>query len=414
LVDLKKQVAAGGLVHLCGPRQSGRTTLLHRLAGELEASWPGEVLLLRMDLDPVREAGLEAAVGAALREPRIVLVDEVHRLEGWDKAAARLRSRGLRLVLAGQHSPPEGAVRVDLTPLSFREVLEVRHPEMVRGLPEPMTMTHLVGPPAEVRDHLWAIHRQRRHLWEKHLRQFTRRGGYPRAALRDSDAWADHLLADVIDRSLGIDVPARAPIEQPALLRRILLEVARRTGTEISQGELARELDAAQPVVGRYLHCLEEVGLTREFRRFPPAPDARVPAKITLCDPGLRGAWLRDEPDIFASPADAAGPLCETVVQTALRGPGAKVHFWKDYRKPGDRRSPIESVSFVVLAPDGATAPVQVDFRRDESAEGERAIRSFLSRFDRPLGILVTRDSFSAAPGDPVLRLPLAEFLLAF
>jgi predicted AAA+ superfamily ATPase len=134
------------------------------------------------------------------------------------------------------------------------------------------------------------------------------RGGYPRlhSGEVDDDRWADYLVETVFERVLGVDIPDLFPVEQPGLLRHIYLEIARRTGNEVSQGALADDCNVAgfrttQPVVGRYLHYLADALLIRELRRYPLSRGrtARVPVKITLTDLGVRNATFRGAPSLW-------------------------------------------------------------------------------------------------------------------
>ena len=178
------------------------------------------------------------------------------------------------------------------------------------------------------------------------------------------------------------------------------------------------DLYLCPPIPGRadYLHYLADALLVREFRRYPLARSttARVPTKVTLTDLGVRNAIFRGAPSLWESAPDGVGPLIETLVQQVLRGPGMQAHFYRDYSVKGDRRSPIEEVDFVVEALDGQVVPVEVKFRRKIDPEDERALRRFVERFKAPLGLLVTRDLYRHEPGDPVLCVPLLDFLLAF
>jgi hypothetical protein len=58
--------------------------------------------------------------------------------------------------------------------------------------------------------------------------------------------------------------------------------------------------------------------------------------------------------------------------------------------------------------------PIEVKFRRQIRPEDTVTLRRFLDRFDAPFGIVVTRDLFRVEDDDPVLCLPLLEFLLGF
>lgn len=237
----------------------------------------------------------------------------------------------------------------------------------------------------------------------------------------DDDHWADYIVETVFERVLGVDIPDLFPVDQPRLLRRIYLAVARATGNELSQGGLTQDCIAAgfktnQPVVGRYLHYLADALLVREFRRWPltRSRTARVPVKVTLTDLGVRNAIFRGAPSLWESPPEVVGPLVETLVQTVLRGVGLQVHFYRDYSIKGNRRSALEEIDFVVEALDGRVIPVEVKFRKRIDGEDFVAIRAFMGQHDAPFGLMVTRDLFEWRAADRILCVPALEFLLAF
>jgi predicted AAA+ superfamily ATPase len=331
-----------------------------------------------------------------------------------------LVARGQRESLAGR------ATTFDFPPFLFREVLEAWHPEVLAGLPGPIDAGTFFDAGFDPDAHFGAIERlpdERRGAWQALLDLYFARGGYPRLHSGDvgDDRWADYLVETVFERVLGVDIPELFPVEQPNLLRHIYLEVARQTGHEIAQNTLAEACNAAgfrtsQPVVGRYLHYLADALLTREFRRYPLArrTTARVPVKITLSDLGVRNAIFRGAPSLWSSPPDDVGPLVETLVQTVLRGNGIGVHFYRDHRRPGDRRSPLEEVDFVLEALDGRTIPVEVKFRRRVEPDDYATLPRFRERFLGPFGIVVTRDRFEWRPAEKLLLVPLTSFLLAF
>jgi hypothetical protein len=435
---------------LRGPRQVGKTTALYQLVESLIADGvsPTNIFLVRFDLQPLQEAGLlplvrwyEAEVErreAARRAPPLLLLDEVHKLERWaDQVKHLYDSERAHLVLTGsssvlvargtRESLAGRALTIDFPPFLFREVLECWKPELAEHLAKPGALADMIRDAATARATFSAIRAhppQRKHAWRRLLERCYNRGGYPRLYSEESaileDRWADYLVETVFERVLGIDIPDLFPVEQPQLLRHLYLEVARRTGNEISQGTLTQACNAAgfrtaQPVVGRYLHYLADAMLIREFRRYPLARGrtARVPLKLTLTDLGVRNAIFRGAPSLWESPPEIVGPLVETLVQSVLRGSGIQVHFYRDYQEPGNRRSPIDEVDFVTEALDGTVVPVEVKFRRQVRAEDTSALRRFIARFDAPFGILVTRDLSRIGDDDPVLCVPLLEFLLA-
>jgi hypothetical protein len=436
---------------LRGPRQVGKTTALHQLVQSLLAARVAatQIFLIRFDLQPLQEAGLlpllrwyETEVlqrGLGDSPAPVLLLDEVHKLERWaDQVKHVYDTYHVRMVLTGsssvlvargqRESLAGRALTVDFPPFLFREVLECWKPALARPLGAPCVLPDLIAAPDEARRAFAGVHRhppQRKHSWRRLLERYYNRGGYPRLHAEEEgsleDRWADYLVETVFDRVLGVDIPDLFPVEQPQLLRHIYLELARRTGTEVSQGALTQDCNAAgfrtaQPVVGRYVHYLADAMLIREFRRHPLARSrtARVPVKVTLTDLGVRNAIFRGAPSLWESAPEVVGPLVETLVQSVLRGVGLQVHFYRDYETPGNRRSPSEEVDFVPELLDGTVIPVEVKFRRQIRESDVAAVRRFVTRFRSPFGIVVTRDFFRVERDDPLLCVPLVEFLLAF
>jgi predicted AAA+ superfamily ATPase len=422
----------------------GKTTALHQIVEDLlsRGSRPEEILLIRFDLPQLREAGLLPLVRWHLarvksRRAPLLLLDEVHKLRGWDEEVKHLfDTHGPRMVLTGsasvlvargeRESLAGRALTVEYPPFLFREVLEAWSPPAPSALPSPLGFRAFFDESFDAGAHFDEIRRQqpqRRHAWRRRLERYYNRGGYPRlySGEVDDDRWADYLVETVFDRVLGIDIPDLFPVDQPALLRHVYLELARRTGSEVAQGKLAEACNAAgfqtsQPVVGRYIHYLADALLIREFRRFPLAKSrtARVPLKITLTDMGVRNAIFRGAPSLYESPPDVVGPLVETLVQTVLHDRDLVVHFYREHRRPNDRRSPLEEVDFVVENIDGTVVPVEVKYRKTLRSEDVATTRRFVERFESPLGVVVTRETFEWRPLDRLLLVPLLDFLLAF
>jgi hypothetical protein len=436
------------LIHvLRGPRQVGKTTALHQIVADLIPSGvpPDTLFLIRFDLQPLREVGLlplarwhAEQFPKRARRRAVLLLDEVHKLDDWDSqvkhlfdtfpvnlvltgSSSVLVARGQRESLAGR------AVTVEFPPFLFREVLEAWFRPGLDALPPAVPVRELVeGGGAASARRFEEIHRQpaqRMLSWRRKLDRYYNRGGYPRlhSGEVDDDRWADYLVETVFDRVLGVDIPDLFPVDQPRLLRHVYLEVARRTGTEISQSALAQACNSAgfrtsQPVIGRYLHYLADTLLIREFRRYPlgRSRTSRLPSKMTLTDLGVRNAIFRGAPSLWESAPTVVGPLVETLTQTVLTGPGLQVHFFRDFTVPGDRRSKLEEVDFVVETIDGTVLPIEVKFRARIDAEDANAVRRFIDRFKSPFGIVVTRDHFEWDHRARVLFVPILDFLLAF
>lgn len=430
-----------------GPRQVGKTTAMLQIIEDLigDGTPPSDILLLRFDLQVLREVGgllpvvswYESEIrGRSLGEgpAPFLFLDEVHKLPDWNEevkhlgevghfkmlvtgSSSVLVARGARESLAGR------VLTTEFPPFLFREVLEAWHPSLVPPI-KPLRFTTTFSPKTAgvVFEEIHEFAQKHRHDLDRALDRYYNRGGYPRlySGEVDDDVWADYLVETVFERVLGVDIPDLFPIEQPGLLRHLYLSVARRTGQEVTQVDLANEANSAglrtnQPTVGRYLHYLADALLVREFRRYPlaKAGTARVPVKITLSDLGVRNAIFRGAPSLWESPPDVVGPLVETLVQTIIRDADLTVHFYRERVVPNDRRSPFEEVDFVAERTDGTVLPLEVKFRRRVDESDLQGMRRFIDRYRPAWGLVATRETFKPAT-DGIMLVPLRDLLLAY
>lgn len=435
---------------LRGPRQVGKTTGMHQIIQDLlRSNAPAnQILFVRFDLEVLREVpgGLLAIVrwfSEAIRgrdlgsgEPPFVFLDEIHKVRRWDEAVKHLVDTfPVRLVLTGSSSVLVArggreslAGRVFSTEIPtflFREVVEAWVPALASALPPVARFEDAFEPDSfrQTVEEIEALKPQQKLALSRRLDRYFQRGGYPRlhSGEVDDDRWADYLVQTVFENVLGADIPDLFPVQDPRLLRHLYLSVARRTGSEISQPSLVEEAVAGgfsttQPTVGKYLHCLADALLTREFRRYPLSRrrSARVPVKIVLSDLGVRNAIFRGAPSLWEGDPSLLGPLVETLAQSVVRDANLQVHFWKDYEVRGNRRSPICEVDFVAERIDGETLPIEVKFRRKIDSEDARGLRLFIDRYKSPYGLMVTRDLHRWDEESRILYVPLQTFLLAF
>jgi hypothetical protein len=452
ILDIEKRlVARGQLIEVIrGPRQVGKTTGIHQIVQNLlhrHGVAPREILFVRFDLEILRECpgGLlgivrwfaEGIRGRKLgtRPAPYVFLDEVHKLPRWDEVIkhlfdtfpVRLLLTGSSSVLVtkgGRESLAGRAFSTELPPFLFRDVLEAWSPELAQALPPRLRFAAAYDERiVKVAEAVHRLRPQQRLSLSWRLERYYNRGGYPRLHSGEigDDVWADYLVQTVFENVLGADIPDLFPVQDPGLLRHLYLSIARLTGNEVSQPFLTQEANAAgfettQPTVGRYLHYLADALLIREFRRYPLTrrKSVRVPAKITLTDLGVRNAIFRGAPSLAEGDPAVLGPLVETLVQGVIRDVDLRAHFWKDYEKPGDRRSSLLEVDFVAERTDGTTLPVEVKFRRKIDPEDLHGVRIYIERLGAPQGILVTRDRYEWRPRERILCVPLLDFLLLF
>jgi len=444
--------ARRGLIEVIrGPRQVGKTTGLQQIVEDFVSGGvaPTDIIFVRFDLEVLRDepASLRSIVRWFESEvrrrpltagaPAYILLDEIHKLRRWseevkhlgDTFPVRILLTGSSSVLVARGGRESLAGRVfttELPPFSFREVLECWRPALAAALPPPLRFGDVFeGKLVETSRHLDGLRAQQKLSIRRALERYYVRGGYPRlhSGEVDDDRWADYLTQTVFENVLGADIPDLFPVRSPGLLRFLYLQVARGTGRELAQNKLAEAairsgFAANQVTVGQYLHYLADALLVREFRRYPLAKKAtaRVPAKITLSDLGVRNAVFRDAPSLWESDPAVLGPLVETLVQGTIRDHNLQVHFFRDFAEPGNRRSPIREVDFVAERLDGNVLPIEVKFRRRVEEADLMGVRAFQQRFRGRCGpaVVVTRERSEWDGERQTLFVPLQDFLLAF
>ncbi len=439
-----------GLIEVIrGPRQVGKTTGIYQIIQQLlkDGTAGTDILLIRFDLEVLRDepAALRNILAWYVDNIRgrplhrgvqaYLFLDEAHKLRRWheevkhvtDTFRLRLLLTGSSSVLVARGGRESLAGRIFTTELpafTFREVLEAWHSGLAEALPPRIRFTDVFeGALINSAQALSHLRPQQKLAIRRVLERYYSRGGYPRLYTGevDDDRWADYLTQTVFENVLGADIPDLFPVESPGLLRYIYLQTARLTGQEIAQNKLAAMaseagFSAKQPTVGKYLHYLADALLIREFRRYPLAKksSARVPAKITVSDLGVRNAIFRGAPSLWESDPTVLGPLVETLAQTVIRDHNLQVHFFRDFEDPGNRRSRVEEVDFVPERLDGQVFPVEVKFRKRIQVEDIAGVRHFRKRFGSPSAVVVTRDSSGWDAKERILYLPLQDFLLAF
>ncbi len=432
-----------------GPRQVGKTTGIYQIIQDLLRSGTTaiNVLFIRFDLEVLREE--PAALRSILRwylehirgrpfdegETTFLFLDEIHKLRRWDEEVkhigdtfrVRMLLTGSSSVLVARGGRESLAGRVFTTELpafSFREVLECWKPEVAAALPPSIRFASAFDNDLiEANEALEQLKPQQKLSLRRSLERYYARGGYPRlhSGEVEDDRWADYLVQTVFENVLGADIPDLFPVESPGLLRNLYLSVARETGQEMSQSKLAETANTAgfstnQPTVGKYLHYLADALLIREFRRYPLAKksSARVPAKITVSDLGVRNAVFRGAPSLWESDPAVLGPLVETLVQRVIRDYNLQVHFFRAYEDPQNRRSRIFEVDFVAEKLDGTVLPIEVKFRKRIDERDVDGLLFFRKRFGSDRAIVVTRELSRWDERNRILYIPLQNFLLAF
>ncbi len=235
---------------VAGPRQVGKTTLVRQALQILKASTSqplaqhsvsadGTGLIGRSWLSAQWEA---ARVLAAQAGSCLLVIDEIQKVTDWTGEVKRLWDedtaalRDVRVVILG--SAP----------------LLIAH-----GLSESMTGRFEV-----TRLGHWR-YAEMRQAFGLSLDEFIFFGGYPGAAplIHDEQRWAAYVSDALIETTISKDVLQLAPVQKPALLRRVLDLACAYSGQMLSYQKMLGQLDDAgnTTTLAHYLDLLEGAGM---------------------------------------------------------------------------------------------------------------------------------------------------------
>jgi len=322
---LKDILASNKVGVILGARQVGKTTLVeHVLAGQ-----PAVFLDLDVEVDKAR---FQAAAALAPRDglrslgnPSVLVIDEAQRLpetsrivKGWHDA--RLPAKFLLLGSSSLNLLDQAA-----------ESLTGRNRKMV--LP-PLLFSETLG------TQVWAdANAAPGHLcrhFAPQLRAFLMQrlsfGSYPEIVTSDQPT---QLLRELSSDYLWKDVLQAGLVKTPDPIKRLLLLLAHRAGSEVSVNELATHLQMARPTVDRYLDLLEHTFVIFRLPSFSTNPRKEIAKsqKVFFWDTGIRNALLNtfstDEfrPDIGALWENWV--IAEAAKRNALLGSPAELFFWR-------------------------------------------------------------------------------------
>lgn len=354
------------VVLVIGPRQSGKSTLVTRIAADRGIPYrtlDDATALAAAGSDPsgfLRGLGERAAIDEVQRVPELALA--IKASVDRDRRPGRFILTGSSNVMTVPILADSLAGRVEavyLNPLSQGELAGVRE-TFVEALFSPSF-------PA-------AAHSTMMSRSDLVRRVLT--GGFPEATTRSSEprrqSWFDAYVSTVIQR----DVRDISRIAELSDLPRIVFTLAQRTGSLLNASELSRTTGIAATTLTRYLDILRAIFLFHPLPAWSANVGKRLvkAPKIHLVDSGMAGALCGLDEATASERGDRFGPLLETFVVQEIR----KQRAWSRlrYREYHYRSSAGAEVDCVLEAPDGRVAGIEVKGSASVRAADFRGLRS--------------------------------------
>jgi len=365
---------------VAGPRQAGKSTLVHQAL----APWAAAARYASADEPTLRDGAWiaqqwEAArilARAAGRDGAILALDEIQKVPAWSETVKSLwdadtRARlKLRVVLLGS------------APLLIQRGLS----ESLAGRFELLPVPH------------WSL-AEMRAAFGFTFEQYLFFGGYPGAAplIGDPSRWARYIKDSLIETTVARDVLLLSRVDKPALLRQLFELGCRYSGQILSYTKMLGQLHDAgnTTTLAHYLELLAGAGMLTGLQKFSGSavrqrgsiPKLQVlNTALMTAQSGLTLAEAKKDPDFW-------GRLTESAVGAHLANLAAagecELRYWREKNR---------EVDFVVQSGRRVIAIEVKSGRRRESMAGMAAFQE-----------LVPKARTLLVGGDGI---PVEEFLL--
>jgi predicted AAA+ superfamily ATPase len=371
--EIRRHLERGKSVLLLGPRQTGKTTLLERLAADLRVSLVAPRVRQRYERDPGQLIAEVGALRPRSRHPALVVLDEIQKVPALlDPVQEAVDGRLARFVLCGSSARKlRRAGGVNLLP---GRVVSVRL--------DPFSLDEL--PAVDLRERLL-------------FGSLPGIVGVREAADREAD------LRSYVETYLEEEVRAEALVRNLGVFSRFLELAGLKSGQLVSFRALSHELGISHTTVAGFYELLADC-LVAE--RIDPLTKSRTRKKLTrssrwlLFDLGVRRLCANEGTRL--SP-NRMGQLFEQFVGLELvrltrAAANARVLFWRDPDGP--------EVDWL-LEIGGAHVPIEVKWTDTPSARDARHLEVFLREYSSAShGYVVCRVPRTARLGDRVRAIP--------
>ncbi|TCU06293.1 ATP-binding protein [Rhizobium sullae] len=284
--EVEEALESARIVNLIGPRQTGKTTLVRDMLGSGHfVSFDDENVLAAIEADP--QGQIQSLVLAANGEP--IIIDEVQRSKRIALTIKRIVDSNRRMgqfVLTGSSNVFVSAEIMDslagrvqtlkMLPLSSAEIDEAGPCLLLDWAKESGEISAL--PRCRATSRAEIIDR-------------VIRGGYPEIRPL-SERSRQRRYREYIDTVVDRDVADVMKIRRTDSMRRLIDQLAVRTGNELNMTDLGDKVGLTRQAVGEYLDILERLSLVARLPAWTSGEagrDIRQP-KCHLIDTGIAAA----------------------------------------------------------------------------------------------------------------------------
>lgn len=321
-VKIKQVIDSPEAIVITGMRRTGKTTLLHFIMDKIESK---NKLFLDLEnpsnrkyfeeenydkvLDSLKFLGLDS------RKKGYVFIDEIQFVKNIPSVVKYLYDHyKIKFFLSGSSSyylknlfseSLAGRKYIfELFPLSFREFMRIKKPEIKTDVLTESKVTQAIFSNID-----------------RYYSEYLLLGGFPGVVVKETIQEKKAMLADIFSSYFQLEVTQLGDFKKINVVRDLILLLMERLGSKLDVQKLSKELGVARETINNYLAFLEGtyfISLIRPFSRNRDLEIRKVP-KFYLCDSGLANHFARV----------SEGALFEQAVFSALRLKGEVNYYQK-------------------------------------------------------------------------------------
>src|SRR3989344_4979366 len=304
------------VIVLYGPRQSGKTVILHEIA-DRERKNGKETLFLKGDDIRVQEIFSVAdydKISKFIGNPRLLIIDEAQKIENIGSSLKLLfDSRPIHIIASGS--------------ASF---------DLAKKVNEPLTgrATFFTAYPLSVDE---TSYETPNFSLSSRLEDFLRFGMYPKVHTLPGEKEKEEYLYDMINTYLYQDLLVFGDIKKPKKILDLLSLLSLQLGSEVILDELSRNLSLHRSTIEKYLDVLEKMFIVINIRGFSRnlRKEISKTSKYYFTDLGLRNAIIRNFNPLKLRPDTGAlfenFGILERIKLLSNTRKQANFYFWRTY-----------------------------------------------------------------------------------
>jgi len=384
LDDLRRDIQRPEIAFLIGPRQAGKTTLMHIIQKELKDA--GEkTAFLSLDFDHDRvffdsQQHLLKKIDLEIGKSGFVFIDEIGRINDAGIFLKGLQDMGLpyKFIVSGSGSLDlRAGIRESM--LGRKRLYEIF----------PLNLLEFVNFKTDYQyserlPDFFALERART---EDLLLEYMNFGGYPRVVLESQVREKTREMDEIYQGYITRDIANLLKVEKIEAYSQLIRTLADQAGRIINYSELSSTLSIALPTVKNYCWYAEETYILQRIRPFYRNLRSEITKapSVYFHDLGLRNFALGilgnvQRPDdlgfIFQN-------LVYLILREKIRFTGARINFWRTTAKT--------EIDFIVDT-GRAVIPIEVKFQNMDKPSVPRAFDSFITKYSPSYCLVINKN----------------------